>query len=116
MQPEGAEGVLVRNVDLARQRLIRRGGELELLMRKRSMSRSERQRLLRYTMCGLDAAHAELREAVLELAAFSFEEQQLPERAASTPAVRKKRALAGSGNCSANAKSPAIRPGVLHRS
>jgi hypothetical protein len=68
------EDVLVRNVDLARQRLIRRGGELELLLRERAMSRKERIQRLRYTMSGLDAAHAELREAVTDLAEFTVDE------------------------------------------
>ena len=74
-QPENEEeGILMRNVDLARQRLIRRGGELEVLLRERSMSRKDRTRALNYTMSGLDAAHAELRHAVSDLTAFGCDD------------------------------------------
>jgi hypothetical protein len=64
------ENVLMRNVDLARQRLLRRGGELELVLSERSISRKERSRRLSYAMSGIEAAHAELRDAVIDLAAF----------------------------------------------
>jgi len=70
------ESVLVRNVDLARQRLIRREGELEHVLREKSMSRKERQRFLSYAISGLDAAHTELRDAVSDLASFGGEDQQ----------------------------------------
>jgi hypothetical protein len=69
------EVLLVRNVDLARQRLIRRGGELELLLRQQSMSRKERRQRLSYAMSGLSAAHAELRDAVQDLATFGGDER-----------------------------------------
>ena len=65
------ESVLIRNVDLARQRLLRRGSELELVLRQQSMSRTERAQRLSYTMSGLNAAHAELRDAVNDLAALA---------------------------------------------
>lgn len=64
------EGLLMRNIDLARQRLVRRGGELELVLRERSMSRKERMHLLSYAMCGLTAAHDELRFAVEDLTKY----------------------------------------------
>ena len=67
-QPD--ESLLMRNVDLARQRLIRRGGELENVLREQSMSRKERSQRLSYAMSGLEAAHAELRDAVTDLTAF----------------------------------------------
>ena len=67
-QPD--ENFLMRNVDLARQRLIRRGGELEVVLREESISGKERSRLLDYALSGIDAAHAELRDAVTDLAAF----------------------------------------------
>jgi hypothetical protein len=69
------EVLLVRNVDLARQRLIRRGGELEIVLREQSMPRQERKQRLSYTMMGLTAAHAELRDAVQDLATFGGDER-----------------------------------------
>jgi hypothetical protein len=69
------EVLLVRNVDLARQRLIRRGSELEIVLREQSMSRQERRQRLSYTMMGLTAAHSELRDAVEDLATFGGDER-----------------------------------------
>jgi hypothetical protein len=73
------EGLLMRNVDLARQRLVRREGELERLLRENSMSRKERARLINYTMSGLNAAHDELRGAVADLTAYDPCEAQVQE-------------------------------------
>jgi hypothetical protein len=64
------EGLLMRNVDLARQRLIRRESELERVLRENSISRKDRARMLSYTMSGLNAAHDELRGAVADLTAY----------------------------------------------
>jgi hypothetical protein len=69
-QSDCEEGMLVRNVELARQRLICRGGELEHLLCEGAMPREERLLLLRYAMSGLNAAHTELQAALQDLAAF----------------------------------------------
>jgi hypothetical protein len=72
---QNAEGLLMRNVDLARQRLMRRGGELESILRANTVLRKEQIQLINYTMCGLDAAHSELRGAVSDLTEFALESQ-----------------------------------------
>jgi hypothetical protein len=73
------EGLLMRNVDLARQRLVRREGELERLLRENSMSRKERARLINYTMSGLNAAHDELRGAIADFTAYDPSEEPVHE-------------------------------------
>ena len=64
------ETILIRNVDLARRRLMCRGDELDLVMRQNPVSRKERVRMLRYAMGGVGAAYTELRDAVSDLADF----------------------------------------------
>lgn len=70
IQTENEESIMVRNVDLARERLMRRGGELANVLHGQALSHRERAQRLNYALSGLNAAHAELRDAMTDLASF----------------------------------------------